>query len=124
MRPVLRVTLLAAVTACATHPGATDSADSCHDVTPEGAEEAYRVAACEYNARCSEGGSSADSCIESWESDATPKLPKTCIYEDFDPCAAEKCILFLTAPRRSCEQGFPGINDCFGMFTNYGCGDV
>lgn len=114
--------LLACGIGCDAGARFADSAETCSDVTPEGAEEAYHVAACEFDARCNGQGRSMDDCIALWEAES-PKLPKTCIYEDFDPCAAEKCILSLTAPRRSCEKGFPGINDCFGMFTNYGCAD-
>ena len=107
---------------CATVSEGQDSAEVCEDITPDGAEDAYRVAACEYSARCYEGASTVDHCIATWDG-GSPQLPGTCSYDDFDPCAAEKCILSLTAPRRSCERGFPGINDCFGMFTTYECLD-
>ncbi len=115
--------VLTCASGCAVGPSEADSTGVCQGITPEGAEEAYRVAACEYGSRCGEARPSTDECIALWEIES-PKLPRNCFYDDFDPCAAEKCILHLTAPRRSCDENLPDIGDCFGMFTSYACADI
>ncbi len=101
-----------------------DTAEECPAITAEEAEDAYRLLLCEQGARCQEpGNGTVEECMQRWYAGGY-RIGYLCEYESFDPCRAVECIVDLSVDRRACDEDFPRLEECHGMFTDHRCTDI